>query len=71
MARARFTADFDYRPTQQVVIAYRAGNEYGNMKREAVDQAVAAGKAVEIKAARQVKPARSEEPNEGAETISG
>jgi hypothetical protein len=71
MARARFTDDFDYRPTQQSVIAYRAGNEYRNMKREAVDQAVAAGKAVEIRSRRAAKIEPTEEAGEGSKTISG
>ena len=47
MARVRFTADFDYRPTGQTLTAYRAGTEM-TVRRECADQAVAAGKAEEL-----------------------
>lgn len=45
MARVKFISDFDYKPTRQVTIAYKAGMEI-TVKRECADQAVAAGKAV-------------------------
>lgn len=48
MARVKFTADFDYRPTPSVTIAYLAGMEQ-TVKRECADQAIAAGKAEEVK----------------------
>ncbi len=47
MARVRFKQDFDYRPTQQITIAYKDGWE-GTVKRECADEAVAAGKAERI-----------------------
>lgn len=47
MARVRFTADFDYKPTSQITIGYLAGMEK-TVRRECADQAVAAGKAEEI-----------------------
>lgn len=47
MARVRFTHDFDYKPTARSTIGYKAGMEL-TVKRECADQAVAAGKAVEI-----------------------
>ncbi|WP_313760173.1 hypothetical protein [Rhizobium sp.] len=49
MARVRFTHDFDYKPTPQSTIGYKAGMEL-TVKRECADQAVAAGKAHEITA---------------------
>lgn len=48
MARVKFTHDFDYRPTTNTVIAYLAGMEQ-TVKRDCADQAIAAGKAHEIK----------------------
>ncbi|NLS07612.1 hypothetical protein HGP14_30580 [Rhizobium sp. P32RR-XVIII] len=50
MARVRFTHDFDYKPTSQSTVGYKAGMEL-TVKRECADQAVAAGKAVEIPSA--------------------
>ncbi|KQY31800.1 hypothetical protein [Rhizobium sp. Root483D2] len=47
MARIRFVQDFDYRPTEQSTIGYLAGMEE-TVKRECADQAIAAGKAVEL-----------------------
>lgn len=47
MARVRFTDNFDYKPTPRSTIGYKAGMEL-TVKRECADQAVAAGKAVEI-----------------------
>lgn len=47
MARVRFTHDFDYHPTEQSTIGYLAGMEE-TVKRECADQAIAAGKAVEL-----------------------
>jgi hypothetical protein len=46
MARVRFTQDFDYRPKANVVISYKADNSY-TVRREAADQAIAAGAASE------------------------
>lgn len=48
MARVRFTADFDYKPTPSTTIAYRAGQEYV-VRRECADRAVKLGKAVAVK----------------------
>ncbi|MBW9113150.1 hypothetical protein JNB88_05745 [Rhizobium cauense] len=45
MARVKFTSDFDYKPTSQVTIAYKAGMEL-TVKRDCAVQAAAAGKAV-------------------------
>ncbi len=42
MARVRFKQDFDYKPTPQSTIAYKAGWE-GTVRR--AEEAVAAGKA--------------------------
>lgn len=53
MARIRFTRDFDYKPTSQSTIGYKAGMEL-TVKRECADQAVAAGKAVEVRSAGKV-----------------
>jgi len=46
MARVRFIADFDYKPTKRVTVAYKAGMEL-TVKRDCAVKAVAAGKAVE------------------------
>lgn len=43
MPRVRFLHDFDYKPTTQVTIAYRAGMER-TVRRECADKAVSAGK---------------------------
>ncbi|MBP0439589.1 hypothetical protein [Tianweitania sediminis] len=48
MPRVRFTADFDYKPSQQVTIAYKAGTEK-LVKAACAEKAIAAGKAQEIK----------------------
>lgn len=42
--RVRFTHDFDYKPTRQSTIAYKAGMAL-TVKRECGEQAIAAGKA--------------------------
>jgi hypothetical protein len=47
LARVLFTADFDYKPTPSVTIAYKAGMEM-TVKRECADRAVAAKKAVAV-----------------------
>ncbi|ALJ08237.1 hypothetical protein [Brevundimonas sp. DS20] len=49
--RVRFTDDFPYTPADnhRVLIEYRKGHEL-TVKREAGEAAVAAGKAVEVKA---------------------
>ncbi|MCK8779082.1 hypothetical protein M0654_03690 [Rhizobium sp. NTR19] len=47
MTRVRFTADFDYKPTMQTTIGYKAGMEE-TVKKECAEQAIAAGKAEEI-----------------------
>lgn len=48
--KVRFTADFDYTPTarRQVTFAYKAGPDTITVKRECGEQAVAAGKAIEV-----------------------
>lgn len=43
--KVRFTADFDWKPTPQTTIAYRAGDEKVVTK-ECADMAIAKGKAV-------------------------
>ena len=48
MAHVRFIADFDYRPTKTVVVAYKAGMEL-TVKRDCARQAIAAGKAIGLK----------------------
>lgn len=45
--RVRFTQDFDFKPTRQSTIGYKAGMEE-TVKRACGEQAIAAGKAVEI-----------------------
>lgn len=47
MTRVRFTQDFDYKPTSQTTIGYKAGMEQ-TVKRECAEQAIAAGKAEEL-----------------------
>ena len=49
--RVRFTDEFDYTPSadHRILIEYRKGHEL-TVRREAGEAAVAAGKAVEIKA---------------------
>jgi len=47
MPRVRFTADFDYKPTRAVTVAYKAGM-HCLVKRDCADQAIAAGKAVDF-----------------------
>ncbi|MDE4619629.1 hypothetical protein [Sinorhizobium meliloti] len=49
MARVRFTADYDYKPTRQCTIGYKAGMEL-TVKRDCAEKAIAAGKAEEIEA---------------------
>ncbi|WP_019279699.1 hypothetical protein [Rhizobium grahamii] len=46
--RVRFSHDFDYKPTLQATIGYKAGMEL-TVKRECGEQAIAAGKAKEVK----------------------
>lgn len=48
MAKVKFTADFDYKPTPQIIVGYVAGME-DTVRRECADQAIAAGKAVAVK----------------------
>ncbi|CAN7430967.1 hypothetical protein LJR251_002747 [Rhizobium rhizogenes] len=62
MARVRFTADFDYKPTPGITIAYKAGMQL-LVKRDCADQAIAAGKAIDIY--------RKKDTTDGAKTISG
>jgi hypothetical protein len=62
MARVRFTADFDYKPTKACTIAYRGGMEMV-VKRDCAEQAIAAGKAVDIYVT-------SKEPADGTDKIS-
>ncbi|KAB0538471.1 hypothetical protein HNQ68_002297 [Pseudochrobactrum saccharolyticum] len=47
MARVRFTEDYDYKPTKQTTVAYKAGIEM-TVKQECADRAIAAGKAVSL-----------------------
>ncbi|THV13733.1 hypothetical protein [Rhizobium rhizophilum] len=47
MARVLFTYDFDYKPTPQVTIGYRAGMKK-TVKRDCAERAIAAGKAVSL-----------------------
>lgn len=44
MARVRFKHDYDYKPTPQSTIGYKAGWE-GTVRRECAEEAVAAGRA--------------------------
>ncbi|MCB5201890.1 hypothetical protein LH464_05280 [Neorhizobium sp. T786] len=48
--RVRFTHSFDYKPTPQTTVGYLAGME-ATVKRECAEQAIAAGKAVEVEPA--------------------
>lgn len=48
--RVRFTHDYDYKPTSQSTIGYKAGMEE-TVKRECGEAAIAAGKAQEVKPA--------------------
>jgi hypothetical protein len=57
MAHVKFTARFDYRPNANTWITYRAGEDRTDVPRAACDQAVAEGKAVEVKTARRRKAA--------------
>ncbi|TKT78419.1 hypothetical protein [Aquamicrobium sp. LC103] len=68
MARLRFTADFDYRPTPMSTIAYKEGMEL-TVRRECADEAVAKGKAVEIDPPR--KAAKVDEAEEDADAGRG
>ncbi|MDX3929248.1 MAG: hypothetical protein QHC90_26035 [Shinella sp.] len=47
MARVKFTADFDYKPTRQTTIGYKAGMEL-TVKRDCAEKAIAAGRAVDM-----------------------
>jgi hypothetical protein len=47
MTRVRFTQDFDYKPTMQSTIGYKAGMEE-TVKKECAVQAIDAGKAEAI-----------------------
>ena len=51
MANVTFTANFDYKPNRNTVIAYKSGWT-GAVRRECANQAIAAGKAYELKAPR-------------------
>jgi hypothetical protein len=46
MARVQFIRDFDWKPTPQTTIAYKAGGEH-TVRRECADAAVKAGAATE------------------------
>jgi hypothetical protein len=48
MAWVRFTRNFDWKPTRQVTIAYKAGSTL-NVKSACADRAVSAGAAVRVK----------------------
>jgi hypothetical protein len=54
MAKVTFHERFDYRPTPSVWITYQPGTR-DDVPRQAADQAVAEGKAVEVKATRRRK----------------
>lgn len=56
MARVRFTHDFDYKPTSQCTIGYKAGMEL-TVKRDCAEKAVAAGKAVSLDRRTTAEPA--------------
>jgi hypothetical protein len=47
MARVRFTHDYDYKPTAQCTVGYKAGMEK-TVKRDCADKAIAAGKATSL-----------------------
>lgn len=65
MARVRFTADFDYRPTPMTTIAYKKGMRL-TVRRECADEAAAKGKAVEMDPPRKAeKPANETETDDG------
>ncbi|TWF53262.1 hypothetical protein [Neorhizobium alkalisoli] len=63
MAWVRFTEDFDFRPTRSSLIAYRAGMQL-SVRRACADQAIAAGKAVTVKAPAR-KKSDGEDPQSG------
>lgn len=56
--RVRFTHSFDYKPTPQTTVGYLAGMEV-TVKRECGEQAIAAGKAIEV------EPAGRQEESDG------
>lgn len=58
MAKVTFTERFDYRPAPNVWITYPAGATREDVRREAADQAIAVGKAVEHKTPRRRRNAR-------------
>ena len=60
MALVLFTADFDYKPTRACTIAYKAGMTM-TVKRDCANQAISAGKAVEVQ----------QETQHGEDKISG
>lgn len=62
MAKVRFTADYDYKPSTMMTIAYKAGDEK-IVRREAAERAVAAGKAEWVGA----PPKGDEADTEGAD----
>ena len=45
--RVRFTADFDYKPTQGTTIAYRAG-QTAFVRKECAEKAIKLGRAVAV-----------------------
>ncbi|MBP0438425.1 hypothetical protein [Tianweitania sediminis] len=57
MPRVRFLSDFDFKPSAQVTVAYKAGTEK-LVKAVCAEKAIAAGKAEEIKP--KAKPADGE-----------
>lgn len=57
MARVRFTDDYDYKPTVQSTIAYKAGMEM-TVRQECAAAAVAAGKAVLLDKPKRAAPAK-------------
>lgn len=63
MAWVRFTEDFDFRPTRNSLVAYQAGMQL-SVRRACADQAIAANKAVMVKAPSRKKP-DGEDPQSG------
>jgi len=61
MARVRFIGDYDYKPTRQTTIAYKAGMEL-TVRRDCAVKAIALRKAVEVDA-----PKKGEQPVDPSE----
>lgn len=61
MPWARFTADFDWRPTSQATIAYKAGHEV-SVTTACLNAAKAAGAAVKIATPRRELEPEAQDP---------